>query len=215
MEKLIKTFTVDWNSVDEVSKLFQDIKSRYCEIIPNRISKKERHRRVIDACTKIINTDIQHLYSSILLDEKKDYYVYAHLDTSKKIAIGFNGITTFAATLGMGYSPFYIGKGTGNRCYEVNRNETHRKIKQKLSDVGKEIEVIKLFENISEKEALSYESKLIDIFGLVPYGGRLTNLDEGLLPDKRRQLYVKEFESLSMFNKGMSNLKKHKIGTSK
>ena len=85
MEKLIKTFTVDWNNVDEVSKLFQDIKSRYCESIPNRISKKERHRRVIDACTKIINTDIQHLYSSILLDEKKDYYVYAHLDTSKKI----------------------------------------------------------------------------------------------------------------------------------
>jgi len=197
----LKTFTIDWDNYDEVSSLGCKIKSRLGEINPNRISKNDKIRISIDRCQKIFNCDITQVYSDLHLDKNPIYYVYAHLDPTKKIAIGVNGKTTFAATLGMDCFPFYIGKGTGDRCFNLNRNETHRKIKQKIESLGKEVKIIKLIESLTEIEALCFESKLIDIFGLIPHKGYLSNLDEGINKDMRRLIYRQEFEKLTGINR--------------
>lgn len=111
--------------------------------------------------------------------------------------MGKCGITSFAASIGMKHIPFYVGKGTGNRYKDLNRNETHRKIRQKLNKFNKDIEVEIVKDNLTEKEALILESKLIDIFGLLPNGGRLVNLDEGIKSEERKSRYI---EDLSVIN---------------
>jgi len=194
---LTKTFEIDWDDYEQVSKLGNQIKSRLGEINPNKASKAENQRRQYQAISDIYLTDISSLYSTVELDSKPVYYVYAHLDTTKKVAVSKNPKTTFAATLGMDFFPFYIGKGTGNRCYDINRNETHRKVKQRLASYGKEVKVVKIASDLTEVEALALESKLIDIFGLIPNKGLLTNLDEGLLPKERRRYYQVAYDLIA------------------
>lgn len=133
----------------------------------------------------------------MVLDTRPIYYVYAHSDPDKNIAIGKCGKTTFAATIGMKKLPFYIGKGVHKRAYELNRNETHRKIRQKLHTFGKEIHVSILKDGMTELDALMMESKLIDIFGLITTGGRLVNLDEGINNKERRLLYKHELHDIN------------------
>lgn len=106
------------------------------------------------------------------------------------------GKSAFAASLGLTSTPFYIGKGTGDRAYNINRSETHRKIKQKINAAEKEVEVVILKDNLSELKALCYESKLLDIFGLIPHKGWLSNLDEGYLKEDRRNNYMEEYKIL-------------------
>lgn len=198
---MMKTFTVDWDDYAALSILGNQVKCRLGEINPNRVSRKEKTRKTIDLCKSIYDTDISEVYSQTALDVTPMYYVYAHLDTSKSIAIGRHGVTTFAATLGMDYFPFYIGKGTGNRWCDLNRNETHRKVRAKLTTLEKEPKAIKILDGLTEMEALMIESKLIDIFGLIPYGGLLVNLDEGINRDERRHLYRSEFDQLRQLNR--------------
>jgi len=196
-----KSFTVDWDSYESISLLGNKIKCRLGELNPNRISKKEKVRRELEICKKIYETNIKEVYFNSNLDEREIYYVYAHLDTSRPIAIGRQGKTTFAATLGMDFFPFYIGKGTGDRLSELNRNETHRKVRQKIESLGKKVKVIKIKDNLTELDALTLESKLIDIFGLIPHKGLLSNLDEGINKDNRREFYRKEFDQLTLLNR--------------
>lgn len=107
--------------------------------------------------------------------------------------------------------PFYIGKGKGTRSTDLNRNETHRKVRQKIQKFGKDIIVFKIAENLTEKEALILESKLIDIFGLMSFKGRLVNLDEGIAVKERRQKYQKSLDNLSEFYKNSVDLSE-KVG---
>lgn len=201
-----KIYEVNWNDEKEITRLYQIFKCRMLEFNKSKVPRKLAKKIIFDCCNKIYNTDISDIYKNIKLDENPIYYAYVHLDTTKRISVltdksKVNGRTAFAYSLGMDYLPFYVGKGTGDRCYDTNRNETHRKIKHKIYEYNKEIKIIKIKENITEKEALCIESKLIDIFGLVPYEGYLTNLDEGLLPDLRRELYKNQYDMLNAFNK--------------
>lgn len=199
----MKIFEVDWNDLASVSKLFNAVKTRYCELQRkeyNIPTKKERARLIFDACQHILNLDISQLYSGLILDPEPKYYVYVHLDTRKHIAIGVHGITTFAATLGMDYIPFYVGKGVGSRCFDTNRSETHRKIVQAIKTMGRDVKVFKIKENLTESQALQTEAKLIDIFGLLPARGYLTNLDEGVYPKERQALYKEQLIQIRKIN---------------
>lgn len=200
----VRQYTVNFDSYDEVNKLVAKLLSRQHELRrendPSVVSKNQRKRNVFNAVCEIYNYDISQIYSDIVLDEEEKYYVYAHCNPSWKIALKKEGKSTFAATLGVSNMPFYIGKGTGNRAYELNRNEAHRKVRNKIKTINpeNEIDVVIIRDNLTEKEALMCESKLIDIFGVQSVsGGLLVNLDEGVKNYERRTLYAKYLHELN------------------
>lgn len=186
-----KIFEVDVDSIESLRSLQNILKSYIGQLNSDKMgSRKERNKIIFESCQHIWNTDISDLYSNLKLDEMPEYYLYAHCDPSGSISIGKNGKSTFGATLGLKFFPFYIGQGKGNRAYDLNRNETHRKERQKLKAFGRDIDVVILKDNITEKESLMLESKLIDIFGTRATGGILVNLDEGINSLKRRDKYL-------------------------
>ena len=191
---------VDGKSETELVELFGWAKNMLGNIRSQNgeYSKNKRSADTFDACMKIYNTDVSHLYDSD--DDTKKYYVYAHCDPSKKIAIGKHGITSFAATLGLQFAPFYIGMGNGNRAFELDRNETHRKYRQKIQKTGKDAVSTIIVDNLTKTEALAIESKLIDIFGLIVNKGFLVNLDEGKSNKERVKMYTDELIKIGRFN---------------
>lgn len=162
-------------------------------------SRKQHSVDVFDACMRIYETDITHLYDTETnVDDK--YYIYAHCDPTKKIAIGRHGITTFAATIGLEFAPFYIGQGQGNRAFELDRNDSHRKYRQKLNKNGLEPIVFIIKKGLTKNQSLALESKLIDIFGLIVENGYLVNLDEGKNNKERKSLYVDDLTKIGRIN---------------
>lgn len=200
-----KVFTIDFDSSADCKKLLNQIKSRLGELLikdnPDYNTKAEMNRRKFNACLEIIDTDITDLYADLTLSSDLNYYVYVHCDPNAKIALKKDGISTFGATLGMTHLPFYIGKGIGNRAFELDRNESHRKIRQKIKTFNKDILVTVLKDGLSERDALVLESKLIDIFGLTSVGGRLVNLDEGVKSKERKHKYSEQLKELNLFYK--------------
>jgi len=130
----------------------------------------------------LINQDWSSIYPMDC--ETGDYYVYAHIDpdtTSFSFSADYGGVF-----LG---NPFYIGKGSGDRAYNLKRNQGHGKHIKKLLGSGwgpKEI-VHVVFSGLSEQRALELESKLIYFFGSIysrgKKGGVLLNLDIPRIPD--------------------------------
>jgi hypothetical protein len=107
------------------------------------------------------------------VSEERSYYVYALKDTR--------------STPGR---PFYIGKGTRIRAWEhdlsVDGSAKGQRIKA-IHEVGLEVLVSKLVEDITEIEALRIEAELITAFGTEATGGLLTNsVVPRLNPSKRR-----------------------------
>ncbi len=117
-----------------------------------------------------------------------------------------NAKFAFAATLGVDFKPFYVGKGKGNRYEKLKRNETYRKVLQVLDSRGLKPEIRIIANNLAESKALEVESKLIDIFGLQIYGGWLTNLDEGHAAKTRRSMYIESFATLNPRHSGLFGL---------
>lgn len=110
--------------------------------------------------------------------EERRFYVYAHVDPRKKhIKKEIGDFQLF--TKGM---PFYIGKGTGRRGWQLNRNEGHGvQLRQLKSDGIADSEIVEIIrDNLSESEAFELESKLIYFFGTkfeTERKGILVNLD--------------------------------------
>lgn len=198
----IKTFDVDIESEESCLTTIRQLKSIMGTIrAEHRPSMNLRKKAVYDNCMHIFNLKIGSLYADMILDTSPNYYVYTHSEPGKNIAVGKNGKSTFLATIGGTKLPFYVGKGIGNRAYELDRNETHRKIRQRLHRFDSEIHVEILKTGLTEVEALCMESKLIDIFGLIPNGGSLVNLDEGVRHKERQILYASELAEINRLYK--------------
>ena len=195
-----KIFEVDIDSLEDCTRLLRTAQSLIGQLKVGKYgTRKEQASIIFDSCMSIYNLDISAAYAGMEFDTNPIYYVYTHCEPTANAHVGKNGKTSFAAAVGMKKLPFYIGKGTGNRAYDLDRNETHRKIRQRLRSFGKEVEVEIIKSNITDLDALMLESKFIDIFGLISSGGKLVNLDEGINSSERRNLYKNELCKLNEF----------------
>ena len=196
----LKNIEVDFDDYQSLRKAFNLIKPRMVELSPEKINKPSKRAvqsKIFDSCTSILNSNIDYIYPQ--KDSSNNYYVYAHCDPSNAVFVSkynTNGLQAFAATLGLTKYPIYIGKGTGNRAYQLDRSETHKKVRQSLRSRGLDLQTFIIKDNLTESEALALEAKLIDIFGLICYGGKLTNLDEGKNPKERQLNYIEHLRVL-------------------
>lgn len=143
------------------------------------------------------------------------YYVYAHLDPGEQPA-SLPELHVFLKG-----TPFYIGKGSGNRAWDLKRNQGHAKAIKRLREAGFPDDAIVqvIASNLSEQVALCLEAKLIYLFGSIydkTVLGCLLNLADHMKPNfvgpmtrlpprkswherqaKRAQLLTEEIAALS------------------
>lgn len=129
----------------------------------------------------LLEQDWGHLFSG---DAVQKYYVYAHIKPgNKRIKIDHEELPLI-----MDGVPFYIGKGTGDRAFDLKRNQGHGTMLKELQDAGvKKSEIVCIISDcLSEAKALELESKLIYLFGTKyepERKGMLVNLDVPPRPD--------------------------------
>jgi len=108
-------------------------------------------------------------------------------------------------------TPYYIGKGKGNRAYAKHRR------KKNLSVPSKE-RILILKQNLTEDEAFKHEIYMINVFGRKDLGtGILRNLTNGgdgasgIIPwNTGKKLSKKHCEKLSAVGKGRKKSEDHK-----
>ena len=87
------------------------------------------------------------------------YYVYCYLDPREPGKYSFCDIS-------FDYKPFYVGKGTNNRCnINSGRNSWVIRTVNKLRSIGNPHILVKLKVDISEIDAYAYEEFLIKLIG--------------------------------------------------
>jgi len=129
----------------------------------------------------LLNQDWSHLFSGYGYSEERKFYVYAHVNPempnfrSPDIVGGaYNG------------TPFYIGKGSEERAFDLKRNQGHGKVLNQLNKLGyKKDSIVKIIKSeLNEAEAFELESKLIFFFGTIynKKRGVLYNLDTPKTP---------------------------------
>ena len=114
-------------------------------------------------------------------ESSKRYYVYAHIDPREKPT------QLTALRIILKGSPFYIGKGCGNRAFDLKRNQGHAKIIANIRAAGFPDFTISqiILNDLSEREALILEAKLIYMFGSIydeTIQGCLLNLADHIKP---------------------------------
>lgn len=129
----------------------------------------------------LINQNWSHLFQSDCESENK-YYVYAHVDPE---ASPFCSIPEFGGH--WGGMPFYIGKGCGQRAYDLKRNQMHGKLIAKALKAGFEpSDIVHIISSgLTESKALEIEAKYIYFFGATYQSktGCLVNLDQSMVPE--------------------------------
>lgn len=95
----------------------------------------------------------------------KKYYVYVYLDTRKPGNYVFGN-------LNFEFEPFYVGKGKGKRLiqhlYDFNKKSNIKKInkiKAIINKTGNNPIIIKIFDNLTNEEANSFEIETIKLIG--------------------------------------------------
>lgn len=151
-----------------ISEIYRSVRRRVKGSCPSGRTEADLHKPEWDA-----------LYPQSGGEAK--YYVYAHVHPDLCCME-----VKDEAGLFVGYRidgvPFYIGKGCGDRAYDLSRNEGHGVELRGLKKAGvRPNDIVKIIaENLTESEALKLESKLIYFFGTryeKGIDGLLVNLD--------------------------------------
>jgi hypothetical protein len=122
--------------------------------------KYSKHR--LNELDDLMAQDWSHLFPDG--DGEPKYYVYAHVYPFMKPK-DFRHDGAFKMDLpGM---PFYVGKGCGERAWDLKRNEGHGvELRQLLSRGNTPEQIVHVVrDKLSERAALEIESKLIYFFG--------------------------------------------------
>lgn len=183
--KLFKSLV---DSIDDINvlKKIQKIVNKRFEIITDRkvfctlrkgsmLNKTEAQDYNLNFIS-IMNDDWDDLYKDSS-DIGSDYYVYLHIDPSVNGLLALSDDEGLLAKLPI---PFYVGKGKGNRIYNMRRSKIHT---AKLRDLTKyyaiEQVAIKFKDGLSEKQALILEAKLILFFGCMDTSTTLKSFSGG------------------------------------
>lgn len=205
------TITVDWNNPQSIGRAISRLNARRSKVLEEFgfravtfNGSKYNIDKMLPMLDSVYEADLSSIYANC--DDSKIHYVYFHCDPRKRLVAQSNVKHFFLATKfnTLRHIPFYVGKGVGGRYLDLTRNDAHRKIRSQLISSGQEIVSVKVAERLSEAEALSLESKLIDILGLKALSehGMLVNLDEGNKPHERRAIYGKDVEKAVIMRNG-------------
>jgi hypothetical protein len=172
------------------------VENRSSECVDWEFTKKMT-RKNPSIITTWLKEDWSHLWPEYL-DEERKYYVYYHCDVESEPLCFTNMVRKDLVKLNFAGMPFYIGKGTGDRYLSLHaRSSAHVQRVRFFESMGYTMESLSyiLVDNLTEREALEIESKLIAFFGCMaevptnkPYfhggcGGTLVNSDIGKRPD--------------------------------
>lgn len=134
---------------------------------------------------------------------EQQFYIYAYLDPTKNVKLSLNNFSLL-------YEPYYIGKGKGNRyLIHFKKYGAVGAVKKTKSLMNKNIKpiVIKLYENLTEKNAFEIEEKLIRNIGRKDIAtGPLLNMSFGGQGGK---------VGITIWNKGKKLSKQHKLNLKK
>jgi hypothetical protein len=197
----LRTITFDDEDLDSVSRTINILNSfrGTLRARSGTATVTSRCNAQYNAAKAIIETRTAYLYGNYVQRRSRGCYVYMHCEADRKLHRGKSGVINFLLDCGVEYMPFYVGKGVGSRDICLDRNETHRKVRQRLQTFGKDVVVKRVAEDLSEKDALALESRWLDVLGLRVNGGMLVNLDEGVETARRRVLYKEHLVVLSEF----------------
>jgi hypothetical protein len=142
--------------------------------------------------------------------ESGNFYVYAHIDPRQKAFV--SEVCNGGNWMGQ---PFYIGKGSSNRAWDMKRNQGHGLMIKQIANDGYDLgSIVKIVaKGLSEKKALELESKLIYFFGLTYDKSRkfgwLLNLDVPKIPNfNGYMIRYPNLKSESMLQKAKNRLQK-------
>lgn len=138
---------------------------------------------------------------------ENNFYVYAYLDPRKPGKYTYDGLE-----ISFLYEPFYIGKGKENRIYahlkeSVHKKNTNKHKIRKINKIFKDLKInpiiLKLQENICDRQSIALEKIYIKAIGRADKKlGPLTNLTDGGDGLSGQICSKKTKEKLRQFNLG-------------